>query len=70
MLAHALGPVGLDRVIAVVVPENIGSSRVAEKAGMRSAGLADYHGLTGLKTYVAERDSWQPPFLSTAPASR
>lgn len=55
VLAHALGPVGLDRVIGLVVPENVGSWRVLEKVGMRYAGLADYFGLTGLKKYAAER---------------
>lgn len=60
VLAHALGPVGLERVIAVAIPENVPSWRVLEKIGMRYEGLADYHGLTGLKKYVAERDWSQP----------
>jgi RimJ/RimL family protein N-acetyltransferase len=61
VLAHGLGPVGLDRVIAVVVPENIGSWRVMEKAGMRYEGLATYYDMLGLKKYVAERDQWEVP---------
>jgi len=61
VLAHALGPVGLDRVIAIVVPENVASWRVLEKLGMRYEGLADYYGLTGLKKYVAVRDECLPP---------
>lgn len=64
VLAHALGPVGLERVIAVVVPENVASWRVIEKAGMRYEGLASYHGLTGLKKYVAERAEWRSPFAA------
>jgi RimJ/RimL family protein N-acetyltransferase len=64
VLAHGLGPVGLDRVMAVVMPENIGSWRVMEKAGMRYQGVASYFGLTGLKKYVAERDWWRPPAAS------
>jgi RimJ/RimL family protein N-acetyltransferase len=63
VLTHGLGPVGLDRIIAVVMPENVGSWRVMEKAGMRYQGLADYFGLEGLKKYVAERDWWSPPAL-------
>ena len=55
VLAHALGPVGLDRVIGLVVPENVGSWRVLEKIGMRYEGLAGYFGLAGLKKYAAER---------------
>jgi len=54
VLAHGLGSIGLDRVIALVVPENIGSWRVLEKIGMRYEGLADYYEMTGLKKYVAE----------------
>jgi RimJ/RimL family protein N-acetyltransferase len=61
VLAHGLGPLGLDSIMAVVVPENVGSWRVMEKVGMRYEGLADYYGLTGLKKYVAEREWWSPP---------
>ena len=61
VLAHGLGPLGLDRIMAVVMPENIGSWRVMEKAGMRYQGLASYFGLDGLKKYVAERAWWSPP---------
>ena len=61
VLAHGFGPVGLDGVMAVVVPENIGSWRVLEKSGMRYQGIASYYGLTGLKKYIAERAWWAPP---------
>ena len=61
VLAHGLGPIGLDSIMGVVVPENVGSWRVLEKIGMRYEGLADYYGLTGLKKYVAEREWWNPP---------
>ena len=61
VLAHGLGPVGLDRIMAVAMPENIGSWRVMEKAGMRYQGLVNYFGLEGLKKYVAERGWWSPP---------
>ena len=44
VLAHGLGPLGLDSIMGVVVPENVGSWRVMEKAGMRFEGLADYTG--------------------------
>ena len=60
-LAHGFGPIGLHRVIAICVPENVGSWRVMEKAGMRHEGTADYYGLVGLKKYVAERDTWVRP---------
>ena len=63
VLAHGLGPLGLDGIMGVVVPENVGSWRVMEKAGMRYEGLADYYGLNGLKKYVAEREWWSSPLV-------
>ena len=64
VLAHALGPLGLDEVMAVAMPDNVGSWRVMEKAGMRCEGSASYYGLDGLKKYVAERSWWRPPPIS------
>lgn len=61
VLAHGLGPIGLGSIIAVAEPENVGSWRVMEKAGMRSEGLVDIYGLNGLKKYVAEREWWKSP---------
>lgn len=46
------------RVIAVIMPENIGSQRVAEKAGMRFDSIATYFDIPGLRKYVADCDSW------------
>lgn len=37
-------------------PQNAGSWRVLEKAGMRYEGLVGYFGLTGLKKYAAGQD--------------
>jgi RimJ/RimL family protein N-acetyltransferase len=61
VLTHTLGPVGLDRIMAVAMPENTGSWRVMEKAGMLYEGLVHYFGLQGLKKYVADREWWRPP---------
>jgi RimJ/RimL family protein N-acetyltransferase len=61
VIGRGLGPVGLAVIMAVVVPENIGSWRVMEKAGMRYVGLVDYYGMKGLKKYVAAREWWEPP---------
>jgi RimJ/RimL family protein N-acetyltransferase len=63
VLAHGLGSIGLDSIMAVVVPENVGSWRVLERVGMRYEGLVDIYGLTGLKKYVAEREWWKPPLI-------
>jgi RimJ/RimL family protein N-acetyltransferase len=70
VLAYALGDDGprLERVMAVTMPENVGSWRVMEKAGMRYEGTADYYGLSGLKKYAAER-AWWTPGLSSAKSS-
>lgn len=64
VIGHGLGPVGLAAIMAVVVPENIGSWRVMEKAGMRYQGLVGYHGMEGLKKYVAAREWWRSPLAS------
>ncbi|MDQ3705040.1 MAG: GNAT family N-acetyltransferase [Chloroflexota bacterium] len=39
VLGFAFGEMGLNRVQAIVLPDNIGSMRVLEKAGMRREGL-------------------------------
>jgi RimJ/RimL family protein N-acetyltransferase len=49
VIGHGLGSVGLATIMAAVVPENVGSWRVMEKAGMRYQGLVDYYGMEGLK---------------------
>jgi len=55
------GPLGLDCIIAVAMPDNVGSWRVMEKAGRRYQGPADNYGLEGPKKYVAEPEWWRPP---------
>jgi RimJ/RimL family protein N-acetyltransferase len=45
---------GLDRIIALVLPENHASIRVLEKVGMRRDGELRYEGLLALR-YLAER---------------
>jgi len=61
ILDEGLRHLGLPNVIAICLPENVGSWRIMEKAGMRYLGLASYYGLKGLKKYVAERGVWAPP---------
>ncbi len=55
--------VGLREIVAVAYPDNTASWRVLEKIGMRDVGIAKYHGIGGLKKYVANRESWTPPRL-------
>ena len=59
-LRYGFGVVGLEQIIAICFPENVGSWRVMEKAGMRYERMASYYGLT-LKKYVADRGTWAPP---------
>jgi [ribosomal protein S5]-alanine N-acetyltransferase len=56
VLVRGLGPIGLKRIIGIVMPENIASCRVLEKAGLRFEGFATYYGIDGLKKYVADQD--------------
>jgi RimJ/RimL family protein N-acetyltransferase len=60
-LAQGFGPIGLARIIAICFPENVGSWRVMEKAGMTYDSSASYYGLSGLRKYVADRASWRTP---------
>lgn len=60
ILEYGIRTVGLREILAVTFPDNIASWRVMEKAGMRYAGIASYHGIAGLKKYVADA-SWQNP---------
>src|SRR5262249_36082790 len=62
VLAHALGPVGLDRVIAFVMPENVGSCHVAERAGMRFERQVSAYEIEGLKLYAAGRGEEYPRY--------
>jgi ribosomal-protein-alanine N-acetyltransferase len=60
VLRYGFGTVGVERVVAVADPRNVGSWRVMEKAGMRYQGLIDdYLGLVGM-LYYAERTWWTP----------
>jgi len=61
VLGHGLGSIGLDRIVAVAMQDNVGSWRVMEKSGMRYEGLATYSGMADLKKCAAERQWWRPP---------
>jgi [ribosomal protein S5]-alanine N-acetyltransferase len=63
VLAHGLGPLGLEIIMAVAAPKNIGSWRVMEKAGMRYQGPAEYYGSKDLKKYVAQEEWWRLPLF-------
>lgn len=60
-LGEGFGRIGLERIIAICFPENVGSWRVMEKAGMDYETTASYYGLSGLKKYVADRATWRAP---------
>jgi len=45
LVAHALGPLALPRVVAVTYPENQASQRVLDKLGFERHGLREYKGV-------------------------
>lgn len=51
--AHALGPLGLERLVAVAYPENVASRRVLTKVGFRETGSSDRY--YGVRTLTFER---------------
>jgi len=60
-LDYAFRSLRLEKVIAVCIPQNVGSWRVMEKAGMRYVGLESFFGKHRVKKYIAERGTWVPP---------
>ena len=64
VLGYGFKTLKLDVVVAVTFPENLGSARVLDKAGMSYVGIATYHGLDGLRKYIAYRETWKPPSLA------
>ncbi|MCC5824445.1 MAG: GNAT family N-acetyltransferase [Phycisphaerales bacterium] len=47
--AHATGPLGITKLVAVAYPENLASRRVLTKIGFHAAGLSDlYYGVTAM----------------------
>ena len=42
-LDYGLGELGIERIVAIIFPENAPSIRVAEKLGMTCEGLARYY---------------------------
>ena len=55
-LAYAVGPLALDRVVAVVAPENERSRRVAERLGMRYEGIVSYKAFGAVELFA-----WRAP---------
>jgi RimJ/RimL family protein N-acetyltransferase len=45
LVAHALGPLGLPRVVAVTYPANQASQRVLDKLGFERRGIREYKGI-------------------------
>lgn len=52
---HALGPLGLDRLVAVTYPENTPSRRVLRKVGFRETGESDLYYAVRCVTYELTR---------------
>lgn len=60
LVAHALGPLGLPRVVAVTYPENRASQRVLDKLGFERRGLREYKGVQATFHVLTSR-AWAPP---------
>ena len=58
-LCYGFETLALDRIVAVVRPENTGSQRVLEKAGLRLEGDARYYDMD-VKYYALPRAAYQP----------
>jgi RimJ/RimL family protein N-acetyltransferase len=57
LVAHALGPLGLPRVVAVTYPANQASQRVLDKLGFERRGVREYKGVAA--TYhVLAASAW------------
>ena len=57
LVAHALGTLGLPRLVAVTYPDNHASQRVLDKLGFERRGLTEYKGVR--TTYhVLTRERW------------
>lgn len=60
-LRYGFEQAGLDRIIALAVPENAASRRVMEKVGMRFEGITTgFYGGSELALYAAARAEFQP----------
>jgi len=57
VMEQAFGPLGIDRVVAVVKPDHLASQRVLEKAGLHRAGTRVAYGESML-LYEARRTHW------------
>jgi len=55
-IEYGFGTLGLSRIIARALPENIASWKVLEKVGMRFTGFGSCKGLEGAKIYEILRD--------------
>jgi ribosomal-protein-alanine N-acetyltransferase len=58
-LRYGFETLALDRIVAVVHPENRGSQRVLEKAGLRLEGDAHYYDMD-VKYYALPQAEYQP----------
>ena len=58
-LRHGFEALGLERILAVVRPENEGSKRVLAKLGLRGRGFGDHYGVEGVEVWGVDRAAWE-----------
>ncbi len=64
-LRYGFEVAGMEKIVAVALPENAGSWRVMEKCGMRREGLSSHKGYEVVR-YTISRDEFEPgdaPYL-------
>lgn len=58
-LRYGFETAGAEKIVAIALPENVGSWRVMEKAGMRRDGTMRHEGYDCVR-YVATREEFEP----------
>src|SRR5687768_15618421 len=58
LVGHALGTLGLPRVVAVTYPDNVASQGVLDKLGFERRGLTEYKGVQAT-FHVLTREAWR-----------
>jgi ribosomal-protein-alanine N-acetyltransferase len=55
---HGFEALGLDRLVAVVRPDNEGSKRVLAKLGLRFVAVEDHYGVPDAELWALDRAAW------------
>ncbi len=59
MIRHGFETIGLPEILAVAFPENVKSTHVMDKLGMKCIGMTDRYYDLGVVAYQIERPEWE-----------